>query len=263
MLIMNSRFSLNTASRGGLLTLPESTVGDIQVRGTLFSNNTAQKGGAIYIEGPLRQSALKLRVSQCRIEDNTANTGGAVFQTLFDSIELSNNTFINNTAKRYGTTFATEPTKFSWAVNKSLPATSDIVSGGSLSPFAVTVKDDYSNIPISSDLRTDFVFLHTEITNVRNPNQTQALILVDQQKPILQGETQATFKQTQIVGLPGEYNIKITSLINYDPKSFFLQAPVRILACDPPKVLHLEDIDEVYPSCVERNFFLLLYVLSD
>lgn len=86
--ISNSLFSQNAAIIGGAIF---SSASKIAIDHTTFSNNTAQYGGAIICSS-------ELKITNSQFNNNTAQFGGAILNT--SKFTVNNSSFIGNTALR-------------------------------------------------------------------------------------------------------------------------------------------------------------------
>jgi uncharacterized repeat protein (TIGR01451 family) len=84
--VVGSEFVNNTANNGGAFYID----GILDVVGSEFVNNTANNGGAIYIDG-------YGEVNFNRIVGNTAANGGAIYNCLYSFVDATNNWWGSNT----------------------------------------------------------------------------------------------------------------------------------------------------------------------
>lgn len=104
--ISNSKFSKNTAAKNGgaiYSTFYNSENGDgVSIQSTDFTENKAQKGGAIYNEGTPDKggNSAKMTVENSTFAGNSAVFGGGIYNK--GTLTINNNTFANNKATGNG-----------------------------------------------------------------------------------------------------------------------------------------------------------------
>lgn len=90
--IQDCTFTNNhSAGQGGALCL---TSGTVDTTGTLFNENVAEFGAAIFI------SASSPKIAECDFADNTAESGGAIMNYMYSFPQVVNCVFQNNAASQ-------------------------------------------------------------------------------------------------------------------------------------------------------------------
>ncbi len=93
--VTNCNFTLNYATEGGAIHIPENTISTIE--NSRFDNNSAQYGGAIITYTDTEENMASISISKNSFTSNNANmSGGAIYSDGLIYIESSN--FENNTA---------------------------------------------------------------------------------------------------------------------------------------------------------------------
>ena len=118
--------------------------GSTTITNSRFENNTANNGGAIYVDNASK-FVLKDNVFS---ENNALLSAGAVYSLANPSRDFSNNTYSNNSAKRYDDEFITDSYnlqfgsgvydmfKYVSKYNGTLPERYNLVDDGYVSPLA-------------------------------------------------------------------------------------------------------------------------------
>jgi predicted outer membrane repeat protein len=115
--VNNCAFSANTASAigttpglGGAIAaflvnlVPISdAVPTMSINNSTFSGNTATEGGAIYDNPEVSTTIPQMAISGCSFSGNSATNGGAVYLEFNTGpVNISNSSFVNNTATQQG-----------------------------------------------------------------------------------------------------------------------------------------------------------------
>lgn len=98
--IIDSVFKNNVAHEGGgIVTLDTATGSTVQ--NCLFDNNTAIRGGALYIHVFEDSYSSNVSVTGCNFTNNFAGTGGAIFSR-HGSVNITGCNFVNNSCEGNG-----------------------------------------------------------------------------------------------------------------------------------------------------------------
>jgi hypothetical protein len=222
-----------------------------------FTSNNASLGGCLYLASMSPQASGSL-IRSNYFEKNYGDQGGVIFikdQSWLASIE--NNTFVDNVAFFYGSTFAAPASTLSWI--NPFPNGTSILSGEELPPFSVTMHDLFSQVVLYRGIRIDFLYLQLRVAHAFN-STPQVVIVRGRDKGMLQGDRDVNFTGVEVVGVTGEYSLLVEPTINYDRSKLFLMANFSIKACASPLVLAKAFPEDVYPRCIQRQEPFTLYL---
>jgi hypothetical protein len=220
--IYNSTFVRNIGISYGVFYVSPSDPGSALFQYNLFMNNSARQGAVIFLPS-----------------------------TDIDTLSLSSNQFVNNEARLYGSSMASVAVRMEW-VKSNLSSAIHVVSGDVLPPFSVTVVDIFSTVIVPRELQVDFFFVNITLIGDDAKRHVAAQIEAESQKGMLQGEKWIEFRNAEVVGIPGRYELLIAPALNYDRDTFYLNSSILIKQCESPKV-NFQSGTDAFPRCITRN----------
>ncbi|KAJ3361514.1 Metabotropic glutamate receptor 2 [Allomyces javanicus] len=249
-------------SGGAIVWVPMSKNQTLIVDQCAFTGNAAaQDGGAIYMNGGLVANAAILRNV---FSKNLAKRGGAIYAT--DGTEpitgVASNTFIGNSAlSGQGPDVASQPMTLQVASgpvgqgSKFVPPNAQTYSGDTLGAFSVVAIDAYAQ-SVATTVDETFLLQVVAIPVDANATSPSDVTLAGEvSKAILDGST--TFKDLQLMGPPGAYQIQVLSQNErYPASSFNLTDRVTLQPCAPPRFVTVVNGAPVcaLPTCSQGCF---------
>jgi hypothetical protein len=209
------------------------------ISNNMFCDNRGSLGGAISIRNLSVTSHLFI-VNNAFL-DNVALQGGAILITGYDMLPLiKGNSKINNSASLFGHTFAGGPNKLILETIDSrepLNQRTQLYSGDVFPPFGVCVKDTFPQTIVPSEFKRDLLIAYADVSDAYEPNATAtASVIAGYEQVMLQGQEAAIFDRLQLLGVPGNYTLKILPRINFDPLVINAQVNFSLKECASPKV---------------------------
>lgn len=142
-IIAKSTFSLNTAgASGGAISNyagSNGRYGSLTITDTVFSENSAGAGGAIWNDGPAT-------ISDSRFVDNTARAWGGGIAHARNDLAISNSTFANNSSGSFGGGLDNSSRGVVTITNSTLTGNSTGSEGGAIENFGGDVRIANSTI---------------------------------------------------------------------------------------------------------------------
>jgi hypothetical protein len=253
MILRNSSFLDNVNPNGCLLMLLDFDGSHVVIDSNRFFNNSVVYGTALVVGHWTDKTSLNF-ISNINVE-NIAQQGGAIFWYGYslDWVILNNN-FVNNEAELYGNSFASPPFQAIWIQ----PFRHTIMdSGGRFPSFSLTCVDLFLNVPQARGFNIDF-FVATIKTFGSLKSQANGSIIKQDQKPLLNGHNLINFTETEFVGHPGNYTLRIEPAINFKSELLTLESTFAVRQCAEQNML-IKLQGEMYPRCVPGDH-LLLYI---
>lgn len=211
-----TNFSNNTATQnGGAIYFDLSTELEAAITNTRFINNTAtQNGGAIYFSSYEKDLEIySADLTNLLFFENQATNGGAIFNNL-STVNLSFNTFYNNSAAEQGSAIYQE--------NAQVNLYSNVI-------YSNTEKSNCFNNGINNYLSAGY---NIENQNTCNLNQLTDLISTD---PLLDEQAAPTIQSLTINKIPYSNCLDYSSLDSSYHKNYIrydLNDKLRISQCD-------------------------------
>ncbi|KNE56728.1 polymorphic outer membrane protein [Allomyces macrogynus ATCC 38327] len=228
---------------GAVVWVPQSKNQTLIVDQCAFTGNAAaQDGGAIYMNGGLVANTAILRNV---FSKNLAKRGGAIYAT--DGTEpitgVASNTFIGNSAlSGQGPDVASQPMTLQVASgpvgqgSKFVPPNAQTYSGDTIGAFSVVAIDAYAQ-SVATTVDETFLLQVVAVPVDANATSPSDVTLAGEvSKAILDGST--TFKDLQLMGPPGTYQVQVLSQNErYPASSFNLTDMVTLQPCTPPRIV--------------------------
>jgi hypothetical protein len=245
LVLQKTAFLRNVNRYGHLLLLRDLAGSSIFLSSNSFHNNTVEKGGALAIEFFTGDTLFTM--TQNVIVNNFVQQGGGIFFFFFSAnLNITKNTIANNQADLYGDSLASTPYQLIWIV--PFDNTTAIYSGGRFSSFSLTAVDIFSTSTQPSRFNLDFLVASIS-TFGKTKDQGDGTIVKQDQLPLLTGLKFITFRETEFIGNPGNYTIRIQPAINFDGELFSLVSSFTVRPCYEPSVLNTFP-GEKYPRCI-------------
>jgi hypothetical protein len=248
-LIENSSFTNVIGNLGGIINIvPLWPNANINITNCLFLDSVMTLGGVLFIN-PYLQFNYTISIQDSKFIQNSALQGGAVFFERVPNMTMRNCILYNNFAEYYGHTFASIADKLIW--RKEI-TTDTIQSGGALSEYSVEMKDIFSQFLVPLSMKKDFVYINITVVCGQNVSACSAVAATEVGKPLLNENDDSSFTKTEIIGLPGNYTLKVAPALNYDRSFFSLEKRITISACQSPNILYKNEY-EMFPRCILRT----------